>query len=385
MKKAKSTAWSVLIYTLFLINIAMIFALVVFNIAWVVLNNSEYQNISRKLSNNILYKWNLSLKYLTSLNTNGGWFTDDISCPTSVTMSWNTLSWTVVTSQVISWEDTYCAGTYNSNSLYLYFNSDYTAFTGAEYQWSQIIVSGWVWTTNFSTDNTSLSFSTSWLWGVDDIDDDLDSDNYKVNSTGTTDYPNSYQDDDVLPRRTMYFYLPPDSGFVNIFFNNQQTANFIAWNPNNSDLLNKNIWDVSSARVYLDIDKDFWIKVVRFSKARFDASNELIALDSLSTENNYAGIGFIQDSGTVSTWWLTPTGSEYDFDFTNNYYAIFLKNYSTGTLLFQMRAYTSTGAWIYINPIDDSDSTVTRYLWNDIIIDSEGRYIYNQFEIVWLK
>lgn len=384
MKNKNNIIGSVLIYTLFLINIAMIFALVVFNIAGVVIDNNEYQHIARKLSNNILYKGNLAIKYVRSLNSNGSWYTDNISCPT-LTMSGNTLSGSVATTMIVSWVTKYCLGTYNWLSVYLFHNNTYTWFTWAEYQGDQIYLSGGIGLTNFTTDNTLLSFS---LWGlawIDGYDDNFNSDDYKPTSTGTLAYPNSFQDDDNLPRRLNYFYVPPDSGYVNIFFNNQNISDFISGNTNNDDGVNYNLWDVGTGRVYLDIDKYFWIKLVKFSKSRFDNFKELIALETFESLNNEWRIWFIQDDGSVSTWWLVTTGNEYDFDFTNNYYGIFLRNFSTGTLLFQMKAYTSTGAAVYLTPLDDDDPNVIKYLWNDIIIDSEGKYVYNQFEIVWLK
>jgi sensor histidine kinase YesM len=78
---------SVLVYTLFLIMISLVFAVVVFNIAGVVINNNEYQNITRKLTSDIIYKGDLAVKYLNKLNSNGGGFFDNISCPTAVTLS----------------------------------------------------------------------------------------------------------------------------------------------------------------------------------------------------------------------------------------------------------------------------------------------------------
>ena len=42
-------------------------------------------------------------------------------------------------------------------------------------------------------------------------------------------------------------------------------------------------------------------------------------------------------------------------------------------------------SWIYINSLDDSGDNFIRFLWNDIIIDNKWRFIWNQFEIIWLK
>jgi hypothetical protein len=69
--------------------------LVILNLSIEIFNNNEYQNIIRKLSNNITYKANLAFKYSKLLNANGSGYTDLISCPTSVTMSGTTLASTV--------------------------------------------------------------------------------------------------------------------------------------------------------------------------------------------------------------------------------------------------------------------------------------------------
>ena len=54
MKSTKTA--SVLVYTMFLIMISLVFAIVVLNVATVVINNNEYQNITRRLSSDIIYK-----------------------------------------------------------------------------------------------------------------------------------------------------------------------------------------------------------------------------------------------------------------------------------------------------------------------------------------
>jgi|GEM_PF-1347101 len=50
MKQGKDIIGSVLIYTLFLVNIALVMAVVILNIGNEIFNNVEYQNIIRNLS-----------------------------------------------------------------------------------------------------------------------------------------------------------------------------------------------------------------------------------------------------------------------------------------------------------------------------------------------
>ncbi|USN59256.1 MAG: hypothetical protein H6767_04190 [Candidatus Peribacteria bacterium] len=78
---------SVLIYTLVLVNLALIMALVVLDNAFLLSTNTEIQNVNRTLSAHILAKGKNSIKYTEYLNSNGSGFVDAISCPQSVTMS----------------------------------------------------------------------------------------------------------------------------------------------------------------------------------------------------------------------------------------------------------------------------------------------------------
>lgn len=82
---------------------------------------------------------------------------------------------------------------------------------------------------------------------------------------------------------------------------------------------------------------------------------------------------------------MTPTGSEYAFDFVNEMYGLFLSNQGNGTLLFNLKAFTSTGAGIYITPIEDSATNLIKYSGTDILVDNDSKYIGNEFEVVALK
>ena len=54
------------------------------------------------------------------------------------------------------------------------------------------------------TDGTQYAFT---LPGMSGIDMNYNSDNYSSNSTGSTVYPSSYQDDDALAREITYGYV----------------------------------------------------------------------------------------------------------------------------------------------------------------------------------
>jgi hypothetical protein len=338
MRKIKNIFWSVLIYTLFLVSISLVMAVVILNIGTEVFNNIEYQKIVESLTSNIIYKWNLAFKYTKSLNVNWSGELDNISCPTSVTMSWTVNKQVISSSLHYWWGTSYCSWTYMGNDILIYFNESLSWFTWATYIWQRISLINGVGQSNFSdTDNTLISFNPNNLSGIDKIDDDFNNDDYKVTGGSGTYYPDNYEDDDVLGRKIIYSYLSPWIWYTNIFWNNQKMMDMIGNNPNNDDVLNKKIGGITSAILYLDINSPFSIKVVRFDRNNFEDFWELSSVQMLEKTNQNARIWYIQNDGSVSTGGTVATGNEYVFDFKNNDYAVFLSNYSTWTLFFTLK------------------------------------------------
>ncbi len=383
MKRVKNILGSVLIYTLFLVNIALVMAVVVLNIGSEVFNSIESQNIIRNLSWNIIYKWNFAFKYIKFLNKDGTGEIDNISCPTAVTMS-GTINKQIISSSLhYWWWNSYCSGTYMGSDVSIYFNENFSWFTGATYLSQNILLISWEG--NFSdTDMTRISF-TQWWAGIDKLDDDFNNDDYKVTWGSWVYYPDNYEDNDVLGRKLIYSYISSWSWYTNIFWNNTKMMKIIKDNPNNNDFLNLKIGEVGTGVLYLDINKPFSFKLVKFDRVTFEDSWELNSLQMIEKVNQTARTGYIQNDGIISTGGIVKTGNEYVFDFKNNDYALFLWNYSTWTLFFTLKGYTNFWTGIYITPIDDSNSQLIRFFWGDIVIDSEKRYLYNQFETVSAK
>ena len=383
----KNIKANVLIYTLILVSLTLVMSVVVFNTASVLFTNSEIQRIQKKLSNNILHKWNLFIKYGKTLNSNWSWFVDNISCPQNITMSWTSNKTTSIASNLTYSSWTYfCSWNYNSKRFDIYFNVDLDGFSWAVYDSFVTNLSSWVWVNTFlDSDNTLISFSVSSLAWVDSIDDNFNSDNYQAGSTWNTYYPNNFQDDDNLARKLIYSYITPNSWFVNIFWSNSNIAEFINDNSNNNDSLNAKLWQTGSWYLYLDVDGSFSLKLVKFNKSSYDDTGELIPLEVLETSNIWASIGYIRNNSWVLSLADTKNGSEYVFDFKNDDYAVFLSNSWTWVLFSRLTWEVDSWSWIYINSLDDSGDNFIRFLWNDIIIDNKWRFIWNQFEIIWLK
>jgi len=57
------------------------------------------------------------------------------------------------------------------------------------------------------TDTTNINITASYPLSSDNIDDNFDSDNYTIYSTGTTLYPDGYVDNDADARLLNYGYV----------------------------------------------------------------------------------------------------------------------------------------------------------------------------------
>lgn len=202
MKQKKNA--SVLVYTLVLVVISVFMALAILSISSILESNIQLQNIVRALSANVISKGNLSIKYGQVLNSNGTGFIDTIGCPGSVTMSGTTVRTVSSTTLRYMTGSIYCEGTHNAANFRIYFATGFTDFSLAEYASSTTPLTGKIGSSPFSdSDITSINFS-SYSNTPDGIDDNFNSDNYLITSSGTTLYPNGYQDDDADARKTLF-------------------------------------------------------------------------------------------------------------------------------------------------------------------------------------
>ena len=373
---------SVIVYVLILTTLSLLLAVIVMNNYSLLTSNKNYYDIDTKLLNNINSDWKIAVEYDKQVNSDGSWYIDDISCPTNFTMSWVTnVSLNVNTSLYMSWSLFSCSGSYNWNNLQIYFNSDITDFDRARYDWSYITISGWQWIFN-DWDSTKIDFSSSSYSNWDDLDDNLNSDNYIWTSTWTVNYPNNYLDNDDLARKTLFWYVPYTSWFKKVFWNNKKTIEYIDKNTNNTWSLVEKIWLVWSWALYLDIDKAYEIKLVEFNRNLYSDFRELHVLNFLTGSNDGWNIWYLQNDLTLSgsTW------SAYDFNFKDKDYALFLRTTWTWTLLYKIKWLDlDTNKSIYINTIDDSEDNIISYLWNEIFINEDGQYISKQSEIFFSK
>ena len=384
MQNKKGT---VLIYTLVLVFLSTIMATVIFNIAATLSSNSDLQNISSRLSRWVLSKWDLAIKYTKTLNSNGSWFVDNIWCPNSVTMSWASLRTTwISTTLTASWESIYCQGTHTAWDFLMYFNTGFTDVTYVEYDNDAVLISSGLWSRAFfDSDSTTIDFTGSLPLTPDGIDDNFNSDDYLVTSTGTTQYPNGFLDDDAKARKNIYGYVNPDAWFTNIFWSNLETSKYINNNPNNVDPLNEMIWAANSAYMKLDVNGSFRMRIYQFDKLEYAETKQLFSTWTLTSEELAWWIWYIQNNSGALSLSVAKTWNEQEFDFVANDYAIFISSTSTWALLYNISAETPTGTGIYINPIDDSDDDVIKVLANDIVIAGAWWFLTEQFEVIDFK
>ena len=389
--------WSILIYALVLVTISLTMATIILSSSTTLSLNHDYINIKNKLSRVISDNARVVFKLARSLNSNWGGFTDNISCPwdilgvPAVSMSGSTNSGTIETELYADDSSIYCSWTYLNQPLKIYFNSGSTDFPLAEYDWSLVtLTNSWswkIWSLPFwDSDSTLIDFSWYDYSSTDGLDDNANSDNFSVNSTGWQLYNNGFQDDDALHRKIKFGYVTPWTGFNSIFWNNTKTSNYIDNNIYNGDSLNEKIWKTSSWSLYLTIDQRSNMYIYQFDKDKYNKFNELKYSNRFEStidawewyiQNNLWVISLSSDE----TW-----RNDYNFDFINYDYAILLENTTSEVLSYNIKWYdNATNKDLYIVPVDDSDDILLKYLGNSIVIDEEKRLISEQKEVVSSK
>jgi len=248
-----------------------------------------------------------------------------------------------------------------------------------------------VWDKQFNdTDNTLISFDDTWVWWGDNYDDNFNSDDYKVSSTWSILYPGWFQDNDVIPRLTIFWDVKKSNIYQNVFWSNYKTNEFIKKNTNNDDWINVKMWDVTNWYFYLDLfslskNIKYDLKLYEFDRNAFKNDNTLLLLKSYEVNDLVKNSWFIEFNGSNLDLSTTKDANTMSFDFKNKDYAIFLINKLDSNLSFRLTWQTSTWTWIYINPIDDSLTWSIESLSNHMIIWDEKNFIWEQFVVVWSK
>jgi hypothetical protein len=246
------------------------------------------------------------------------------------------------------------------------------------------------WLTNFDDpDFTWIEFDKTWIGWYDSIDDDFNSDDYKITSYSWVYYPNNFQDDDVIPRKIIFWNIPAWSVFQNIFWNNYKTNNFIENNSNNNDIINMKIWDVENWIIHLDLyntwENKFDLKILEFDSDSYENQFTILPINKYETFDLTQYNWYIQNNSWTLSLSKNKTWNEYIFDYKNKDYWIFISNKSDWNLTYRLSSETTTWTGIYINPIDDSWTWIIEVMSNYVIIGWEKNFIWDNFIITWLK
>ncbi len=393
--KEKTYTGSILIYALVLVTISLTMATIILSSSVTLSLNHDYVNVKSKLSRVINDDARIIFKLAKDLNSNGSWFIDNLSCPQNISMSGSTSSGTIMTSLFANESSIYCSWTYDNGwwngTLKIYLNSWSTDFPLAEYKWSIVsLINSWSWKVGklaFSDwENTAIDFSWYDYMVSDWYDDNANSDNYSVSSTGAILYKYNFQDDDSLHRKIKFWYVWPETGFNSIFWNNTKTSKYIEKNINNSWSLNDLVGNSWSGSLYLNVDKNSILYLYKFNKIKYDSVNEL-KIDEKLDWILVSGEWYVQNSGWLLSLSSAPSWrSDYIFDFSANDYALLLENTTNEVLSYSIKWYDNTiNKDLYIVPVDDSDDVLLKYLWNSIVLDEEKRLVFEQKEVVSSK
>jgi len=553
--KNKDKKASIFIYVLILVNVALIIWYVVFNNTYILNNNINIWKNAEEVFLKLSDKANVNIESVRQYNRNWWGFTDFISCPTNITMSWTTNSWSNLVSEMnYDFWTVYCTFNYGWQEVRLYFDDATQDFTSVYFNWELMTIANWafnswwvisnssiqissssnqssshsasqsldwnlstqykstkwdytqisfdlwapkklsqviiykkvnsssnywdnwivyfkdawnnilktvsvnginnddtitlnlsyanyasadeikyiqivsnhtnrflnvseievtqlseasspIWTSlsNFSdADNTFFEFDTTWVWWVDNVDDNMNSDNYRSTSTWTVWYPWNFFDDDITPRLTVFWNVYPNTtDYFNVFWNNYVTNDLINSNIHNNDnpLLITKIWDVTEWYLFFDlfsktdVGLSYNMKIIEFDKASYRDRFTLLPIAISETLNMTDNYWYLQKNWETLSFSRYKTWNEFKFDFQNKDYAIFFTNNLATNMAIRITWEEKPSSWlitdygkmIYINPIDDSKPNVIETIANHIIIGWEKNFIWENFKVVWAK
>ena len=389
MKNWKNLSATVLVYTLVLVNLALIMGVVIMNNNSVLDNNEKAYYLNKEISHNIIEKSQLSIKHAKNLNSNGSGFIDEIQCP-NLTLSGSSIRETFPT---FAKPDTvnknlFCEGTgSNYGKFILTYDNNISPkqFTQVESVNFWQIQNFPVFSSSnpeqktfwsfFAADFPRASFLNTDFQNSDGIDDNFDSDNYKPNSTGAIAYPNSQFDDDTNTQKLLFGYVWESVWYKNIFWSNSKIIKYLSGSVHDDSQIGQDL-----AVLHLKTDLNNKLKVVQFDKSLFDANWELkpISTENITLSNvPESHEGYIQTNGSLSS---TKTWNEMVFNFELSDYALFINNTSTGSLRYDLRAENATWDSLSLNPINFDWAKSIEVLWYDVL-EKEWRYSSKMFEV----
>jgi len=383
--KFKNKYWFTMVYIMIIITMILSLWVIVINKQSHFENTLENRTLETIFLKSINSKFALSYNYHIANNSNWGGYDNIIKCPNNVKfLSWSEIKYTWITSHFfideVNRREFICSWSLNWQNLNLYYSWTNTFWTWFYWQYFPLVwnASSMTWVLD-STYSINFSFSGSDYSG---LDKNKDSDNYKVTSNLDNYYPNNkIDDDDAEARKKIFWFIPNDWNYYNIFSNIKEVVDIIDKNTNNNDLVNKKIWLVNSWALKLDIDNAFDLKIIKFDKDIYLNNKTLVKKSEFDIYNSSWALLYLTWN-TFSwnlNWWQS-------FDFINNFYWFFLKTWSwvsTNYIKYNLEIFDESWSGVYIVPFKDDQDKI-EYLWNDII-KYNWKFIYYLYKITKLK
>lgn len=385
------------VYTIIIINLTLIMALVVYNNIFVIKNNFNISENNAELTSSLKEKADIDIALVKQYNTNWWWFNDSISCPETLTFFKINSSWQIVSDWMTDSSLSYKNWISSCEFLYKwekwYINIDNINFSYIDYHSRLINLvqtgSNLMTETMDNNQNYILFRKNSKL---DNIDDDFNSDNFRAGSIDNIQYPDWYYDDDIFPRLTLVNNISASEEFYNVLWTNKKILKKVDENIFNSDPTTSliKISEVDSWIIKLDISStselNYEIKIIEFDREIYENSWELSAneiFNSTTLNSNSWYISINSDWNVILN--KTKTLEEYNFNFKEKDYWIFIKNHSDWELLVNLTwEEKATGKNIYLNAINDSFDNKFEVFVNHIII-WENWYIYGDYKKIESK
>lgn len=376
---------TVLVYTLVLVVLGVFMAVGVLNMVQRLSSDYDRRALDNILSDALRWKVSFITKFTNTLNSNGSGFVDMIWCPQNISFSGVTQSGSISTQLQYNEWIIFCNGEYDGNMVDVYFNS---GFTDTQYlQFDNL------YQIDFSsiTHNAIISYDSGTLIDgdgafpllPDGFDDNFNSDDYSLKINTWSAVSPLYYDDDADARLKNFWYVFADTDWYNAFWVNSDIRNFVDINTNNADGINVKIGESNDAYMRIDIDKNFALQLYELDKDSYDNYSQIVPVEKFSSSGvNLPQIWYLQNDLSLSA---AITGNEYVFDFENKDYALFIKNFGSGTLLYQIEAETQSGSGIYITPLRDDEPWFLSILTSHILIDKTGWLIGKISKILSLK
>lgn len=370
--KSNNKRASIFVYVLILINIALIIGYVVYNNTYILNNNISIWRNAEEVFATMNDKWNINIESVRQYNWNWWGYTDFISCPTNITMSWTTNRRDSMTSEMYyDFGTVYCYFEYNWEWVRLYFDPDTQEYTRAYYDWDLKNINNWFFwseseirlsTSNVDNSNTTSAYSSSYSIS-------------NIFNSNTRDQYISQRSWWQRPQLTLNLWSPVVLSKIIIKKDRVWSSNY--WNNWVIEFISPDWSTVSSTLSWLRNDSNI---EVNFSNWHFSTNWGVSKIRIYSTQSNkYLNISWIE----IYEWvwvWTEQWSINSNFDDSDDTYLFFDSTWVGGNDLVDDNMNsdnyrsTSTGSIWYPWDFLDDDITPRTTIFTSILPNQDEYY-----------